>query len=98
VLNAMQEAEDGIIGLGALERAHAQAKVAVASASRVLDIATTRYEGGIATALDVITAQQSLLASERLAAQLQGQRLLVTVFLIKALGGDWEGPVRVADK
>ena len=98
VLNAMQEAEDGIIGLGALERAHAQARVAVASASRVFDIATTRYEGGIATALDVITAQQSLLASERLAAQLQGQRLLVTVFLIKALGGDWEGPIKMADK
>jgi NodT family efflux transporter outer membrane factor (OMF) lipoprotein len=98
VLNAMQEAEDGIIGLGALERAHTQSKVAVASASRVLDIATTRYEGGIATALDVITAQQSLLASERLAAQLQGQRLLVTVFLIKALGGDWEGPIKMADK
>jgi multidrug efflux system outer membrane protein len=98
VLNAMQEAEDGIIGLAALERAHEQAKVAVASASRVLDIATTRYEGGIATALDVITAQQSLLASERLAAQLQGQRLLTTVFLIKALGGDWEGPTKTADK
>jgi hypothetical protein len=98
VLTAMQEAEDGIIGLGALARAHEQAKVAVASAGRVLEIATTRYEGGIANALDVITAQQSLLASERLAAQLQGQRLLTTVFLIKALGGDWEGPTKVADK
>jgi len=98
VLTAMQEAEDGIIGLGALARAHEQAKVAVASASRVLEIATTRYEGGIANALDVITAQQRLLASERLAAQLQGQRLLTTVFLIKALGGDWEGPTKVADK
>jgi NodT family efflux transporter outer membrane factor (OMF) lipoprotein len=96
VLTAMQEAEDGIIGLGALERAYAQAKVAIASAGRVLDIATTRYEGGIASSLDVITAQQSLLASERLAAQLQGQRLLTSVFLIKALGGDWEGVTKVA--
>jgi hypothetical protein len=25
------------------------------------------------------------------AAQLQGQQLLTTVFLIKALGGDWQG-------
>jgi NodT family efflux transporter outer membrane factor (OMF) lipoprotein len=96
VLTAMQEAEDGIIGLGALERAYAQAQVAIASAGRVLDIATTRYEGGIASSLDVITAQQSLLASERLAAQLQGQRLLTSVFLIKALGGDWEGATKVA--
>lgn len=91
VLTAMQETEDGIIGLAALERAHTQAQTAIASARRVLDIATTRYEGGIASQLDVITAQQGLLASERLSAQLHGQRLLTTVFLVKALGGDWQG-------
>ncbi len=96
VLTAMQEAEDGIIGLGALESAHSQALKAIDSARRVQDIATVRYEGGIATVLDVITAQQSLLAAERLAAQLQGQRLLTSVFLIKALGGDWEGAPKVA--
>jgi len=38
----------------------------------------------------VIIAQQSQLNSERLAAQLLGQRLLTSVFLIKALGGDWQ--------
>ncbi len=96
VLSAMQEAEDGIIGAAALARAHAQAQVAVASATRVLEIATTRYEGGVASILDLITAEQSLLASERLAAQLAGQRLLVSVFLIRALGGDWEGPKKLA--
>lgn len=91
VLTAMQEAEDGILGLAALERAHQQARVAVASYSRVLELANARYEGGVATTLDVIVAQQSLLNSERLAAQLLGQRLLVSVFLTRALGGDWEG-------
>ncbi|MBU1440152.1 MAG: hypothetical protein KJ832_02445, partial [Gammaproteobacteria bacterium] len=43
------------------------------------------------TYLDVITAQQSLLTAERQAAQLMGQRLLTSVFLVKALGGDWCG-------
>ncbi len=90
VLTAMQEVEDGIIGMAALERAHAQAMAATVSANRVLDLATTRYEGGVATYLDVVTAQQSLLNSERLTAQLLGQRLLIAVFLVKALGGDWE--------
>ena len=28
---------------------------------------------------------------DRLAAQLLGQRLLSAVFLVKALGGDWQG-------
>ena len=63
---------------------------------RVLELANARYEGGVATYLDVITAQQGLLNNERLAAQLQGQQLLTTVFLVKALGGDWQGNAKLA--
>jgi len=89
VLQAMQEVEDGITGLSALERAAAQAQLAVDSAAKVLQMATARYEGGASTYLDVISAQQALLAAERQATQLRGQRWLTAVFLIKALGGDW---------
>ena len=89
VLTAMQEVEDGITGIAALDRAYQQSQSAIASARRVLDLANSRYEGGVTPYLDVITAQQSLLNSERQSAQLMGQRLLVSVFLIKALGGDW---------
>lgn len=90
VLVAMQEAEDGITGLAALERASAQARTAVATARRVLEMATARYEGGASGYLDVITAQQALLNGARQVAQLDGQRMLTSVFLIKALGGDWQ--------
>ena len=89
VLTALQEAEDGITGVAALQRASQQALAAQASARRVLELATGRYEGGISTYLDVINAQQALLASERQVAQLQGQTLVACVFLIRALGGDW---------
>jgi multidrug efflux system outer membrane protein len=98
VLDAMQEVEDGITGLADLERANAQARTAVETARRVLDLANARYEGGATTYLDVITAQQSLLAAERLSAQLGGQRLLTAVFLIKALGGDWQVPAALATR
>ncbi|WP_443115610.1 efflux transporter outer membrane subunit [Herbaspirillum seropedicae] len=97
VLTAMQEVEDGITGLAALERAYAQSQLAIVSARRVLEIASSRYEGGATPYLDVITAQQSLLNSERQAAQLMGQRLLVSVFLIKALGGDWQSRTHPAE-
>src|SRR5581483_4114076 len=90
VLTAMQEAEDGIIGLAALDRASAQAEVAVESARRTLELVNARYEGGVASPLEVISAQQSLLSAERLASQLVGQRLLTSVFLVRALGGGWE--------
>ena len=92
VLVAMQEVEDGITGLASLDRATTQATVAVASAQRVLDMSSARYEGGVATYLDVITAQQSLLAAQLQAAQLAGQRQLVATALVKALGGGWSGP------
>ena len=91
VLTAMQEAEDGITGLASLERAAAQSQTAVASARRVLEMSASRYEGGATTFLDVITAQQALLNIERQAAQVSGQRMLGSVFLVKALGGDWCG-------
>jgi outer membrane protein, multidrug efflux system len=96
VLTAMQEVEDGITGVAALDRAYAQSQRAIESANRVLAIANDRYEGGVASYLDVITAQQSQLNSERQAAQLLGQRQLTAVFLIKALGGDWQGAQSLA--
>jgi NodT family efflux transporter outer membrane factor (OMF) lipoprotein len=96
VLTAMQEAEDGIIGLAALERASNQANVAVESARRTLELVNARYEGGVAGPLEVIVAQQQLLNAERLAAQLVGQRLLTSVFLVRALGGGWEGRAKIS--
>ncbi|TFY97215.1 efflux transporter outer membrane subunit [Ramlibacter humi] len=89
VLTAMQEVQDGISGTAALDSALAQSQLAVKSAERVLQLANDRYEGGAASYSDVITAQQSLLNAQRLSAQLLGQRLLVTVQLVKALGGAW---------
>ncbi|HEY9027458.1 MAG TPA: efflux transporter outer membrane subunit, partial [Burkholderiaceae bacterium] len=61
VLQAMQEAQDGITGLAALDRASTQSLNAVASARRLLEMSAARYEGGAANFLDVITAQQALL-------------------------------------
>ena len=87
VLLAMQEVEDGITGLTALRRASLQAATARAAAQRVLDMTTARYDGGLSPYLELITAQQALLLSERQSVQLLGQELVTTVFLIKALGG-----------
>jgi multidrug efflux system outer membrane protein len=79
-----------------LDSALVQARQGIASADKVLQLANDRYEGGVASYLDVITAQQSLLSAQRQVAQLLGQRLQVSVFLVKALGGDWQGPSTAA--
>lgn len=98
VLVAMQEVEDGISGLGLLGRAGNMAEASVRSAQRVLDLANDRYTGGLDTYLDVITAQQALLANQRQAVQIHGQQMTTSVFLIKALGGGWSGDVVQAAK
>jgi len=98
VLTAMQEVEDGLSSVGALDRAITQAQRAVDSSRRVMDITQARYEGGVSNYQDMITAQQALLNTERLTTQLLGQRQLASVFLIKALGGDWETTASTAPK
>jgi NodT family efflux transporter outer membrane factor (OMF) lipoprotein len=92
VLTAMQEVEDGLSSVSALDRAITQSQRAIESNRRVMEIAKGRYEGGVSNYQDMIIAQQAQLNSERLAAQLLGQRQLSSVFLIKALGGDWATP------
>jgi outer membrane protein, multidrug efflux system len=92
VLTAMEEVENGITGLGSLERAEIQANASVRSAQRAFDIASERYKGGVDTYLDVITAEQTLLTNQRQAVQIQGQQFTTAVFLVKALGGGWSRP------
>lgn len=90
VLESFQQVEDGLSGLNTLSNALATQQAAVEDTRRAMEIANNRYIGGLATYLDVITAQSALLANERLAAQIQGQQMVTSVFLVKALGGNWE--------
>jgi len=89
VLVAFQQVEDGLSGLNDLAQAAATQQAAVADAQRALDLANNRYTGGLDPYINVITEQQNLVNAQRLAAQLLGQRLVTSVFLIKALGGGW---------
>jgi len=91
VLVAMQEVEDGITGMASLQRAGNQAGASVKSSQRVLELANDRYTGGLDTYLDVITAQQALLTNQRQEVQIHGQQMLTSVYLVKALGGGWQG-------
>lgn len=89
-LVAFQQVEDAVAGLKALAAASDSQQRAVADANTSLTLANARYSGGVVTYLDVITAQEQVLSNERLAAQIQGQRLVTSVLLVKALGGGWD--------
>jgi NodT family efflux transporter outer membrane factor (OMF) lipoprotein len=89
-LLGFQQVEDALSGLNALQSASKSQQRAVDAAERSLNLANSRYTGGLVTYLDVVTAETQALTNERLATQILGQRLVTSVLLVKALGGGWD--------
>jgi multidrug efflux system outer membrane protein len=90
VLEAFREVQDSLTGLTVLDQAYQSQQQAVDASRRSLDISTNRYKGGLVSYLDVVAAQQNVLSNEQELAILQGQKLVTSVLLVKALGGGWD--------
>jgi multidrug efflux system outer membrane protein len=91
VLVAYQEVEDQLAALRILSGEAQSEADAVTDATGAMQIATNRYQAGLVGYLDVLVAQSTLLANERVAAQISGQRMVATVALVRAMGGGWLG-------
>ena len=91
VLAAFQAVEDNLASLRVLSTQTQQQHDAVASAEHTLAIATHRYQLGIDSYLNVITAQTALLLNQQTDLTLRQQQMTATVQLIMALGGGWKG-------
>jgi NodT family efflux transporter outer membrane factor (OMF) lipoprotein len=89
VLTAFQQVEDNLAGLRILEQEAGVQAIAVEAAERSLSLSQTRYEGGITSYLEVITAQNAALSDEVTAVNILGRRMASAVSLIQALGGGW---------
>jgi len=90
VLTAFQQVEDNLAGLRILEQEAGVQATAVKSAQRSLELSNTRYEGGVTSYLEVITAQNAALSDEVTAVNILGRRMASAVYLIEALGGGWD--------
>jgi outer membrane protein TolC len=86
------QVEDNLAALRILAEESTQQADAVAAAERSLALAMNRYQAGITTYLEVITAQGAALANERAAVDVLTRRMTASVNLIKALGGGWHEP------
>jgi outer membrane protein, multidrug efflux system len=65
---------------------------ALRSVRRQQEIAGNRYASGLATYLEVATAQNATLGIERTGVRLRGQQLVSVAALIKSIGGGWQAP------
>ena len=90
VLTAFQQVEDNLAALRILEQEAGVQARAVQAAQTSLDLSNTRYEGGVTSYLEVITAQNAALSDEVTAVNILGRRMASAVQLIEALGGGWD--------
>jgi outer membrane protein, multidrug efflux system len=89
VLIAFREVEDNLAGLRILSAQATEQAQSIASAERAAQLSGTRYRNGYVNYLEVIDAERSVLATRRSATQIERERALATVTLIRVLGGGW---------
>jgi NodT family efflux transporter outer membrane factor (OMF) lipoprotein len=88
-LSAFEDVEDNLAALRVLKNEAKTEDGAVAAAEHSLDLSITRYKGGVASYLEVTTAQSAALSDEVTAVSILTRRMAASVLLIKALGGGW---------
>jgi NodT family efflux transporter outer membrane factor (OMF) lipoprotein len=90
VLVAYQEVEDNLSALRELELEDKSASAADEAAQDALIQANLRYQGGIASYLEVVYAQNAALQSRLSVTDIRARQTIATVLLVKTLGGDWQ--------
>src|ERR1700741_2819662 len=89
VLTGFQQVEDNVAALRILEHEAQVQDNAVKASQKYLELATTRYKGGVTSYLEVTTAQTAALSNELTAVNILGRRMVNAVTLVQALGGGW---------
>jgi NodT family efflux transporter outer membrane factor (OMF) lipoprotein len=89
VLTGFQQVEDNVAALRILEHEAQVQNDAVTAAQKYLELAVTRYKGGVTSYLEVTTAQSATLSDEVTAVNILGRRMVDAVTLVQALGGSW---------
>jgi NodT family efflux transporter outer membrane factor (OMF) lipoprotein len=90
VLTGFQQVEDNVAALRILEHEAQVQDKAVIAAQKYLELAITRYKGGVTSYLEVTTAQSAALSDEVTAVNILGRRMVNAVSLVQALGGGWD--------
>ncbi|HRH97761.1 MAG TPA: efflux transporter outer membrane subunit [Prosthecobacter sp.] len=90
ILVALQEVEDSMLDARAYAKQASALDAAIAAAQETQRLAELRYQKGLASYFEVVDANRTVLNAKLLSAQVEGQRLIATVAMLKALGGGWK--------
>jgi NodT family efflux transporter outer membrane factor (OMF) lipoprotein len=87
LVGAMRDVADAVQGARSLDAQTISVTQARDAAQKAFDLAGSRYQAGLGTQLDVLSAQRPLLQLEQQLAGLHAQRYAAVVDLDQALGG-----------
>jgi NodT family efflux transporter outer membrane factor (OMF) lipoprotein len=87
VVDAYRAVADAVTSQRMLDQRRGDAGAALTASEEAYAIARKRYEGGLSTYLDVLTAQERLLEARRTAAELDARAFTLDIALVRALGG-----------
>lgn len=90
LVNALHEVSDVVTSRTALDGELASLQASVDAVQQAYDMVNNRYRGGLATYLDVLSAEDTLLSARRELADAQSRTLSLDVALVQALGGGFD--------
>lgn len=93
LLGALREVADALDSRRALVQRLGAARTAAGAAAQAARLTRLRHEQGIANLLQVLTAEDNALASQRGLAELEARAFLLDVTLVRALGGGFAAPL-----
>ena len=90
VFQAFSDVEDQLSTLRILEQESGVEQQAVAAAQNSFNISNQRYQGGVTSYLEVLTAEAALLQNQQTAINIQTRQFAASVGLVRSLGGGWD--------
>ena len=91
LVSALQEVADQLASIRSLDVRRRESSAALASSQDAYDLAVLRYKEGLGNYLQVLIAETQVLTQKSLAADLDARGLELSVNLIRALGGGYQG-------
>jgi NodT family efflux transporter outer membrane factor (OMF) lipoprotein len=95
--DALRDVVDQLVSLRSVDEQRRQQRDATATAQEAYDLAVVRFREGLGNYLQVLSAEQPLLAQRSLDADLTARELEIDINLIRALGGGYAPSPSVAE-
>jgi multidrug efflux system outer membrane protein len=89
-LNSYREVANSLVTIQKLAEQRGNRELGVAALQDASDLSRERYESGLASYIEILTADQQLFEQQLLLAQTRGAELRARADLYRALGGGWQ--------